>query len=142
MRTTIPAFNLDSTRLFEPDTLMPDQYYATLRKSQHSDPELRLMAAILEDAVACLSRDPLRCARPHRKGVEEALSWIDAQGEEDWVFSFHNICESLGLDPSYLRRGLYDWTSRARSATVAEPLKLRKYRSGPRRKKLRFRTSL
>jgi hypothetical protein len=142
MRTTIPAFNLDSTRLFEPDTLMPHQYYATLRKSQHSDPELRLMAAILEDAVACLSRDPLRCARPHRKGVEEALSWIDAQGEEDWVFSFHNVCESLGLDPSYLRRGLYDWTSRARSATVAEPLKLRKYRSGPRRKKLRFRTSL
>ncbi|HVO91681.1 MAG TPA: hypothetical protein VMT22_02520 [Terriglobales bacterium] len=142
MRTTILAFNLDSTKLFEPDALMADQYYATMRKSQHADPELRLMAAILEDAVSCLAKDPRRCARPHRKASEEALSWINAQDEEDWVFSFDNVCETLGLDPGYVRRGLHHWTSRARNATVEAPLRLKKYRSGPRRKKLRFRTSL
>lgn len=142
MRTTLLAFNLDSAKLFEPDALMADQYYATMRKSQHSDPELRLMAAILEDAVSCLSKDPRRCARPHRKASEEALSWVNALGEEDWVFSFNNVCETLGFDPNYLRRGLHHWTTRARSTNVAEPPRLKKYRSGPRRKKLRFRTAI
>jgi hypothetical protein len=131
----------DTSRLFEPDELMPDQFYATLKRSRSSDPELRLMAAILEDAVSCLAKDPRDCARPHRKSIEEAESWINAEGEEDWVFSFANVCESLGLDPNYLRRGLVRWKITNLSAPSG-PLRLKKYRSGPRRKKFRLRAAL
>lgn len=139
MRSTL-GMNLEATRLFEPDTLMPEQFYATLRRSQHSDPELRLMAAILEDAVSCLSKDPRTWARHHRKSAQEAESWINTTGEEEWIFSFNNVCETLGLDPNYMRRGLHRWTT-ANQGVMAEPLRLKKYRSGPRRKKLRFRAA-
>jgi hypothetical protein len=27
----------------------------------------------------------------------------------NWIFSFDNICELLGLDPEYIRRGLQEW---------------------------------
>ena len=141
MRSTPPSFNLDTTKLFEPDTLMTDQFYATLKKSHHSDPELRLMAAILEDAVSCLSKDPRTWGRHHRKSAQEAESWINTENEEDWIFSFTNVCETLGLDPNYMRRGLHRWTATNRSA-AAEPLRLKKYRTGPRQKKMRFRAAV
>jgi hypothetical protein len=141
MRSTPLAFSLDTTKLFEPDTLMSDQFYATQKKTHHSDPERRLMAAILEDAVSCLSRDPRNWARHHQKSAAEAESWINTEGEEDWIFSFTNVCETLGLDPDYMRRGLHRWTATNRSA-AAEPLRLKKYRSGPRQKRMRFRAAL
>jgi hypothetical protein len=45
----------DSGRLFEPDTILSAQYYASHKSSPHKQPELRLMAAVLEDAISCLS---------------------------------------------------------------------------------------
>lgn len=141
MRSTTLGLTVDTTRLFEPDTLIPDQFYATLKRSPCGDPELRLMAAILEDAVSCLSKDRIQSARHHQKSAEEAESWINTEGEEDWIFSFTNVCETLGIDPNYLRRGLHRWTATNRSA-AAEPCKLKKYRSGPRQKRVRFRAAL
>ena len=29
-------------------------------------------------------------------------------GGNNWIFSFINICELLGLDPDYIRRGLHE----------------------------------
>ena len=50
MRATTPTmFNPDGLKLFEPDTLVPEQFYATIRRTQFADPERRLMAALLED---------------------------------------------------------------------------------------------
>jgi hypothetical protein len=59
---------------------------------------------------------------------------------DEWVFSFTNVCETLGLDPGYLRRGLNRWTALAQSGAAAKP-RLKKYRSGARRRKLRFRAA-
>jgi hypothetical protein len=120
---------------------LPDQFYATLKKNRFTDPERRLMAAILEDAVWCLAKDSRGRGRRHRKSFEEAKSWIETEAEDDWVFSFANVCESLGLDPSYLRGGLIRWTNPNRLA-APEPIRIAKYRSGPRRRKLRFRAPL
>ena len=39
--------------LFQPDTLLPDQYLDTYRRKVHLEPEKKLMLAILEDAIAC-----------------------------------------------------------------------------------------
>jgi len=141
MRSTTLAFSLDSTKLFEPDTLMSDQFYATQKKTHHSDPELRLMAAILEDAVSCLSKDPRTWARHHQKSAAEAEAWINTEGEEEWIFSFTSVCETLGLDPNYMRRGLHRWQATNASA-AAEPLRLKKYRSGPRHRRVRYRAAV
>jgi hypothetical protein len=142
MRATTPMmFNPDGLKLFEPDTLAPEQFYATIRKTQFADPERRLMAAVLEDAVSCLSTKPRPCAGRKRRHFEEAHSWINAAEERDWIFSFTNVCETLGLDPSFLRRGLNRWTSLT-AEKASPPLLLKKYRSGARRRKLRFRSTV
>ena len=140
MKATASAARQDLTFLFEPDVLAANQFDAVLKSSHMPDPERRLMLAILEDAVSCLSKDPRRCPRQQRKSFDEAHSWINESEAEGWVFSFTNVCESLGLDPSYLRRGLNRWTALFQSNTVAKP-RLKKYRSGARRRKLRFRST-
>ena len=135
------AAHQDVHLLFEPDVLASHQFHAILRSSHASDPERRLMVAILEDAVSCLARDPRRCARQQRKAFEEACSWVNAQDTDGWVFSFSNVCEMLGFDPAYLRRGLNRWSAINHSSPAARP-RLKKYRSGTRHRKLRFRTAL
>lgn len=134
------AVNQDLTFLFEPDVLASNQFHAILQNSHVSDPERRLMVALLEDAVSCLSKDPRRGPRQQRKAFEEAYSWVNADDAEDWIFSFASVCETLGFDASYLRRGLNRWTALSQNNT-AKP-RLKKYRSGTRHRKLRFRSTL
>ena len=135
------AAHQDLRFLFEPDVLASSQFHAILQNSHMPDPERRLMVAVLEDAVACLSKDPHRCPRQQRKSFEEAHSWINSNDIEGWVFSFTNVCETLGIDPSYLRRGLNRWTALSGNRSADKP-RLKKYRSGARHRKLRFRAAL
>lgn len=132
--------NRDLKLMFEPDTLAPQQFYATTKSARLPDPERNLMAAMLEDAVSCLSQDPLCCTRQQRRAFEQAKEWITATDDPTWIFSFENVCETLGLDPGYLRRGLTRWieTHQLRRSP-SRPLK--KYRTGARQRKLRFRMS-
>jgi hypothetical protein len=104
--TAAPNHHIELNKLFEPDELAPAQFYATTRRTFHADPELRLMAACLEDAVATLTTDQRRCSRRQRREFNEAMRWIIDASDDDWVFSFVNVCESLGLDPAFLRAGL------------------------------------
>jgi hypothetical protein len=96
----------DMGKLFEPDAILPAQFYSMFKCSQYKEPERRLMVAVLEDAVSCLSMNPLDCNLRQRKQYEEAKQWVSAEEDSEWIFSFRNICEVLGMDPSYLRRGL------------------------------------
>jgi hypothetical protein len=142
MKTSMSlAANQDLSFLFEPDVLASQQFNAILKGSHMPDPERRLMVAILEDAVSCLAKDPRRCPRQQKRAFEEAHSWINANDPEGWVFSFTNVCETLGFDPSYLRRGLNRWTALSQTSAAEKP-RLKKYRSGARRRKLRFRAAL
>jgi hypothetical protein len=140
MKVDANTAHQDLSFLFEPDVLATKQFDAVLKSSHLPDPERRLMVAVLEDAVSCLSKDPRRCARSQRKSFDEAHSWINADETDSWVFSFTNVCETLGLDPNYLRRGLNRWTALFQSNAAAKP-RLKKYRSGARRRKLRFRSA-
>ena len=129
----------EGDNLSDPDTLLPDQYYATFKRGHYGDPEKRLMIAILEDAVSCLSKYPRPAGGRQRRLQEEAVGWINAEGEDEWIFSFTSVCESLGFDPKYLRRGLTDWAVANRTGTTPLP-RLKKYRSSSRQRKLRFRS--
>jgi hypothetical protein len=61
-------------------------------------PELALMLAVLEDAIACYRRTLKRPRQNPAILARQAEFWIRL---EDWEspFSFNNICEALGLDP-------------------------------------------
>jgi len=94
--------------LFQPDTLLSAQYFDTLRRKTLLEPEKRLMLAVLDDAINCY-RDNLFSQRGKNKRLfDEAEEWIATPGG-DWIFCFDNVCESLGFNPEYLRRGLQRW---------------------------------
>jgi hypothetical protein len=63
------------------------------------------MLAVLQDALFCFQRYfPARGGR-RRKLFWESWQWFNEEGN-DSVFAFENICEVLGFDASYIRRGL------------------------------------
>ena len=94
--------------LFQPDTLLTEQYLETCRRKTHLEPEKRLMLAILDDAVACFQKY-VTAQRPRETALfQEVEEWF-MEKDSDCFFSFENICESLGLDPDYLRKGLVQW---------------------------------
>ena len=97
---------IDFGKLFEPDALISAQFYNGTRRTDQAKPELRLMAAILEDAVETLTRDPRRCTNQRRQDFAGALDWIVRSEDNGWLFSFASICESLGIDPIHVRQGL------------------------------------
>ena len=94
--------------LFQPDSLLPAHYFGTLRRKTLSEPEKRLMLAILEDAIHCFQDNLLTQNVRSRRLFEEAEEWI-VEADGDWIFSFENICEALGFNPAYLREGLLRW---------------------------------
>lgn len=95
------------TFLFQPDTLLSHQYFATFRRRQ-LEPEKRLMLAVLEDAVACFQRYVFPRSRRERSLFHETEDWVRSENG-DYLFSFQNICEALNLNPEYVRQGLLLW---------------------------------
>ena len=85
------------------------QYLETVRSETYPEPEKKLMFAVLEDAVTCFQK---YFAARHKIGMSlfrEAEEWILLQGKGDWFFSFDYICETLDLNPGYIREGLLHW---------------------------------
>lgn len=95
----------DYIPLFEPDTLLPAQYFAGLVKGDGVDSERSLMLAVLRDAVECHMKYAHSRNPKTRELFEESHEWIYSR-ESDWPFSFENICETLGVSPEYIRDGL------------------------------------
>jgi hypothetical protein len=67
------------------------------RPWRHHVGELRLMAAVLEDAVNILRK------RPRSRAGREAREWL-ASKDASWPFAFERICDALDLDADGVRR--------------------------------------
>ncbi|MCZ6563293.1 MAG: hypothetical protein O6948_10310, partial [Deltaproteobacteria bacterium] len=93
--------------LLQPDTFLPAQYFETIRRENHLDPEKMLMLAVLEDGVICFQKYLSTRDEREKRLLSEAKEWLlMEQNGEDWLFSFDNVCETLGLNPGYIREGL------------------------------------
>jgi hypothetical protein len=94
--------------LFEPDALLPAQFYAAFRGGSAVRGEKRLMLAVLQDALECYQKYAFaRDAHSHQL-FAEAEEWISCE-DLNWYFSFENICETLEINPAYLRQGVQQW---------------------------------
>ena len=111
--------SIDQTRddrvgsLFQPDTVLSAQYFDTLRRKTLLEPEKRLMLAVLEDAINCFQDNLFSQKRKNQRLFADAEEWIATPGVES-VFSFDNVCETLGFSPEYLRQGLVRWKAKNR----------------------------
>jgi hypothetical protein len=97
--------------LLQPDTLLPSQYFAALKRKGAHEPERRLAIAVLQDAVDCFQKHLRARERKARQLFLDAEEWISSE-DRTWPFSFENICDLLQINAEYLRRGLTAWKER------------------------------
>lgn len=89
----------------EPDVIAIDEYLHVYRSTNAYTPEIRLIAAMLRDAIDCYIKYRSDKTRRGKRIFAEAEQWIFNRHEE-WLFNFENICELLRIDPDYIRRVL------------------------------------
>lgn len=95
--------------------MLPSQY-AIRTGVRRAEPHRRLMAAVLQTVVDdCRGGSVYRHSRGQgsvdARTTRQAFAYV-ASTDRRWPFSFENLCEALGLDPSSLRQELRVWRSR------------------------------
>ena len=98
-------------KLFQPDVLLPGQFFASMRKRVPQEPEYRLIVAVLEDAIECYQKHLLARDAKARQLFEETEEWIESD-DRRWPYSFVSICDILNINPDYVRQGLRSWKVR------------------------------
>ena len=72
------------------------------------DGEERLMFAVLENVVECFQKYVLARKPSGKQLFREAEEWfLDKDNEA--LYSFENICDTLGFHPDHIRKGLMAW---------------------------------
>ena len=94
--------------LFEPDTLLPIQYFEAMRRKHLLEGEKRLILSVLEDAIECFMKCMDSATNKGQRLYREADEWI-ALEDKHWVFSFDNVCDMLDINAEYMRMGLRKW---------------------------------
>ena len=121
MRSRASGMQDRSGGLFEPDVLLPGQFFSFFRKEAGFDRERRLMLAVLEDAIDCFQKYAHTSDLRGRQLFLESHEWIMSP-DKRWLFSFENICQIVDMNPDYIRQGLSRWrTQNAKSAMALPP---------------------
>ena len=119
MRSRASGMQDRSGGLFEPDVLLPGQFFSFFRKEAGFDRERRLMLAVLEDAIDCFQKYAHTNDLRGRQLFLESYEWIMSP-DKRWLFSFENICQIVDMNPDYIRQGLSRW--RTQNAKPGLPL--------------------
>lgn len=98
---------LNGNSIFELDALLPQQWRDRQQRSDELLPEKRLMLAVLEDAINLIQKHADAKSEHGQKLVWEALVWMRSDDPSLWTY--WHICEVLGLDAGYLRKGVMKW---------------------------------
>jgi hypothetical protein len=99
---------------FRFDSVMPAQFYPPRRRPAEFEPIMRLMGAILIDAVRCFQNNFEAYLPSAQNDFREARFWI-FDNKADGPFSFVSVCDALQIerfDPSLEERN----TSRRQAA--------------------------
>jgi hypothetical protein len=105
--------------LFQPDTLVAEEYLGNFRRKTPLEPEKTLVLAVLEDGIRCFQDNASARDGKKKKLFEEAQQWLFCD-DSDWLFSFTSVCGLLGFDPDYIRGGLKKWEKRSRTSPNKE----------------------
>lgn len=102
----------------EPDILLPTQLLMPDEKGIDG-PERKLMAAVLSDGIEVYLTLSTSVTEPNKDDLADASEWVWTQ-DHSYVFSFDNVCESLGISPNYLRFGLERYLEKVKASKVNE----------------------
>jgi len=97
--------------LFQPDTLIGEDYAANFRRKIPLEAERTLLLAILEDGIRSFQENLFATSGKRRTIFDEANEWIFSD-DDTWFCSFVSVCNLLNLEPQYIRRGLRQWEAK------------------------------
>ena len=98
----------------------PQKYHDTYRRKIPQQSEIRLILAVLEDAVNCFQDNIFAVNKKRIQLFKEAEDWFISD-DASWIFSFVSICSLLQLEPGYFRQGLNRWAAKQRAAHKGKP---------------------
>jgi len=98
----------DALALFEPDVILPDQFFTSCRRTAGIEPERLLMLAVLEEAVDSYRTCAFARDARSRQTFAEAHEWFESS-DRSWLFAFESICDVLEIDANYIRGRLREW---------------------------------
>ena len=90
-------------KLIEPLAILPSQ--TVRRQLIMQSPEMRLVLAVLHDAVRVITQDPRDLRRRELEEFLKARTWL-LDNSREWPFAFANVCDLLGLDLAAVRQQL------------------------------------
>jgi hypothetical protein len=81
------------------------EYAPVFHSRSFAAPEVKLMAAVLDDAIICFKKYATAKQCREQRLFRQTEAWLFGE-DSTWPFSFENLCEFLEINPSYLRGGL------------------------------------
>jgi hypothetical protein len=100
-----PGPQIDEGDSFRIDNLIRGKAQDRAETKYFRDPVIRLMLAVLEDAVNCYVKYEGAKSRRGQRIFREAKEWFFSD-DANWLFSYENICDLVGINPNYLRSGI------------------------------------
>jgi hypothetical protein len=97
--------------LSQPDIILPSQYFGALGSVGLSG-ELRLMLAVLIDAINVLESWKGGGSAQKRRNFAEAAQWVNTPGTS-YPFSFDSVCDALEIESELMRSRLRVLTVRS-----------------------------
>ena len=92
--------------------LLPGQYVDLIRRNQTIEGELKLLLAVLEDAIRCYLRGVNAKDQGRHRDFVQVRGWFEASARRSDIFSFDQICTALGIEPCCLLERLRTLTIR------------------------------
>jgi hypothetical protein len=107
--------------------------FESIHKKTLREGEEKLMLAVLENAVEYFQKYVFARSPRGKRLFQEAEEWF-LDNDSDELFSFGGVCETLGLHPDHIRKGLMVWKeARLKTFSVEGPRQSRtKLRGGTR----------
>ena len=106
-RKNISEQSLGADRWISFDPL-DNEIIERLFKKDIREGEEKLMLAVLASAIQHFQKYVLSKDEKGKELFQEAEEWF-LERDSDELFSFEYICETLQLDPDYIRKGLLSW---------------------------------
>lgn len=73
--------------------------------------EFILVQAILREAIRTYQKYAVKKGTRASRLFRDVNEWFSSD-DRQWLFSFVNVCDTLGLEPTYIRTGLKLWRER------------------------------